>query len=402
MKILLSTTAITLNGGGIASYNNELANTLHCGNEFDLLTTENIDSYKGFEHVYSLYRINLKSAKDYANLIVLFNNNHYDLIINSDSSVISVIAPFLKAPIVTVSHTFNNMPAIEAGYNSKYVQRIIALSVAGKGFLDSYFNIEDSKKVVSLYNFVQHKVEFSDSKSTNKCLNIVFPGGASMMKYPEMILGAVNRLVKTDLNFKFFWLGNLRLPLAGLSLPKTIDQLAQKDKRVVFTGRIPRHEAQKIYDEANVFLLPSRAEGCPVSLVEAMCSGCIPIVGSAKHVCREILDDGEFGIVVKQGSSEELYNALVDVITNHDKYLYNYKKTYEYSMNKLSASVWRTRMIEIFTDALACQKQYIPFSKLSFYKSYYIFKYHERKLLLKDRILSLKGYFKFNFLYLTR
>lgn len=401
MKILLATTIYTLNGGGIASYNNEVRAEISNGNSFDLLTIEDVSVMDGFQIVYSVPQLHLSGYSDFKKLTENINQANYDLIINSDSSIITILAPFLEAPIVTISHTFNNIPAIEAGYNHMYVNKIIALSDAGRKFLNDYFNISDKNKVTFIYNFVQHEVENkAKDKSERNCLNIVFPGGASMMKYPEMVLGAVNMLLDTDLNFKFYWLGNLVLPLAGISKPKTIDQLAKKDGRLIFTGRIPREEAQHIYDDANVFLLPSRAEGCPMSMMEAMCSGCIPVVGSAKHVCREILDDGEFGVIVKQGSSKSLYKALVEIISNHDKFVYNYNKTYEYSKNELAANVWKRKMDCAIEDALNSKKQYIPFTQAAFRKSYYGFKYHANKLLLKERWLSIKGLLKFNYLYL--
>lgn len=400
MKILLATTAITLNGGGIASYNNEVRNALSHNNYFDIITYEDAENIDGFDKVYSLPKIKLSDFNSYKALAEDINAAKYDLIINSDSSVITILAPFLKAPIVTVSHTFNNMPAIEAGYNSKYVNKIIALSDAGRRFIINYFNIKDRQKVTYIYNFVHHETEdLSHVKAGRKCLNIVFPGGASMMKYPEMILGAVNRLTKTDLNFKFYWLGNLVLPLAGLSRPKTIDVLANKDSRLTFTGKIPREEAQRLYDDANVFLLPSRAEGCPMSLMEAMCSGCIPVVGSAKHVCREILDDGSFGVIVKHGSADALYNALVDIIQNHENYKDNYTKTYSYSQSELSEHVWVSKMNEVIAQTLSTPKFFIPFSKWQFFRSYYGFKYHANKFLLKERWLSIKGLCTFNYIY---
>ncbi|OYP66549.1 glycosyltransferase family 4 protein [Prevotella sp. P5-64] len=400
MRILLATTIYTLNGGGIASYNNEVRAELSTGNCFDLMTIENVTEMVGFQKVYSVPQLQLSGFSEYKRLADEINSANYDIIINSDSEVITILAPFLEARIVTISHTFNNMPAIEAGYNHKYVNKVIALSDAGRHFINNYFNITDKNKVTYIYNFVQHEVDNNASiKSKRDCLNIVFPGGASMMKYPEMVLGAVNMLLKTDLNFRFYWLGNLVLPLSGISKPKTINQLAKQDERLTFTGRIPREEAQQLYDDANIFLLPSRAEGCPMSLMEAMCSGCIPVVGSAKHVCREILDDGNFGVIVKHGSSKSLFDSLEDIIRNHEKYVYNYNKTYEYSKNQLAANVWKGKMEIAIKSAMDSSKIYIPFTKSAFRKSYYGFKYHANKLQLKERWLSIKGLLTFNYMY---
>lgn len=403
MKILLATTAITLNGGGIASYNNELYSALKLNNTFHLLTTENIISFEGFEKIYSLHIIRHKSYSDCKVLINRINTEHYDLIINSDSSLITIISPFLIAPIITVSHTYNNMPAIEAGFNHNYVSKIIALSAAGKSFIENYFRIKDPDKVSFIYNFIQNSEEsFSEDKSMREVLQIVYPGGASMMKHPEMVLSAVNKLLKTNLDFKFYWLGGLTLPLHKISLPQNLDNLAYTDPRLIFTGRIKREEALKYIKSANIFILPSRAEGCPMSLIEALSYGCIPVVGSAKHVCREILEEGDFGVIVKQGSAKDLYEKIKDIIINHKTYNYNYEKTYNFSKYTLSEEVWLQKMNIVINESINKIKNTIPLNARNFYSSKIRFMYHANKMILKDRLLSIYGYLYFNIHYLMR
>ena len=220
------------------------------------------------------------------------------------------------------------------------------------------------------------------------------------MKYPEMIAGAVNLLAKTDLDFNFYWYGNDVVPLKRVSIPKRIKDLVANDKRVHMQGKVSRDESQRIIDSSNIFLLPSRAEGCPVSLMEAMCTGCIPIVGDGKHVCREILEDGNFGVIVKKGSSKELFNAIVDVIKHHDKYKISYQRSLDYSNDRLSENVWRNSMLKIFTDALKDEKQIKEMTRSSFMLSKFGFEFYAMEKILEDRLLSLKVYIKFNFMYL--
>lgn len=403
MKILLATTVVRLNGGGIASYNQEVLSVLKKTHIVDILTTENISELDGCNKIYVLDRLLPNRFSEFAKITKKINKENYNLIINSDSALISVISPFLKSPIITVSHTLNNMPAIEAGFNAKYVNKIIALSKAGKLFIERYFHIKDTTKVCYIYNFVQHNDNnLSDFKSKRNKLNIVFPGGASLMKYPEMVLLAVNKLLKSKYDFNFYWLGSGQLPLRKFSIPKNIQQLATSDSRLVFTGKIPRDEAQKYIDDANIFILPSRAEGCPISLVEAMCTGCIPIVGSAKHVCREMLEDGHFGVIVQQGSHKSLYKAIIDILQNHTKYHYNYQYSYKYSKENLREEIWQKKMNEAITEAISYAKEQIPLSRCALYSSLYSFKYHAKKMTLKDNILSIKGYIKFNLFFIKQ
>lgn len=403
MKILLATTAITLNGGGIASYNNELLAALQEYAVFHLITTESITSFDGVEKVYSLPNMPIKGFTDYKQFINIINDEDYDLIINSDSTIITVIAPFLNSPIITISHTFNNMPAIEAGFNHKYVNKIVALSDAGKKFIEDYFGIKHDGKVCSIYNFIRSDDKcMAGQKSKENALKIVFPGGASMMKHPEMVLLAVDRLLETDLKFKFYWLGDLTLPLAKFSIPKRLEELAHSDSRLVFTNKISREEAVGYIKSANVFILPSRAEGCPMSLIEALTTGCIPVVGSAKHVCREILEHGHFGVIVKQGSSKDLYHKLVDIIQNHSKYAEDYVKTYDYSKKELSEEIWLKKMNLAIKDSLNAPKKTLPLNRFNLYSSIFRFNYHADKKILQEKLLSVWGFIIFNVLFIIR
>lgn len=401
MKILLATTAATLNGGGIGSYNVEFCNAFKETSELHLLTREPYKELDGYKHVFSLGINPLKRYQDYKSLIYRINNEKYDVIFNSDSSELAIIAPFLTAPIVTVSHTFNNLPAIRAGYNNEYLSSIIALSKAGKVYIENKFGITNKDKVTYLYNFVHHKkVNNTLEKEQHKVLNIIFPGGAIPMKYPEMVVGAANMLANTNLDFNFYWYGNDVVPLQRLSIPKRVADLVVKDNRIHIQGNVSREKSRQIIDSANIFILPSRAEGCPVSLMEAMCTGCIPIVGDGMHVCREILEDGGFGLIVKKGSSKSLYEAIVKIITNPENYKDSYKKSLNYSNEKLSERQWKINMVKIFEDASKKKKKTIPLTKVSLFKSKFSFDCLAHQKILEDRLLSLKVFIKFNLLFI--
>ena len=403
MRILLATTSIPPRGGGISSYNYELVKTFKDNHCFDLMTTEDVDSLPEYNKVISIPKHSFGGYKKYVSVINAVNAEHYDLIINSDSSFVSIAAPFLHSHIITISHTYNNMPAIEAGFNHQYVDKIVALSAAGKQFLDRYFHIKDKNKVCYIYNFVHNESDsLLESKLHRDTIIIVYPGGASMMKHPEMVLLAVNKLLKTSLRFKFFWLGNPTLPLKEFSLAKHLNELLNDDPRLVFTGHISREEARRIIESSNVFLLPSRAEGCPMALIEALSTGCVPVVGSARHVCREILEDGHFGVVVKQGSSKDLFDNLVDIISNHENYLDNYDKTFHYSREYLSERVWVSKMKQVMEDSLKSQKELKKNNKVNLYLSLIRFRFHYYKMLFKDRMLSIWGLIEFNCIYLVR
>ena len=57
-------------------------------------------------------------------------------------------------------------------------------------------------------------------------------------------------------------------------------------------------------------------------------------------------------------------------------------------------------MLKIFTDALKDEKQIKEMTRSSFMLSKFGFEFYAMEKILEDRLLSLKVYIKFNFMYL--
>jgi glycosyltransferase involved in cell wall biosynthesis len=378
-KYLFATSAAVTNGGGIASYAQEFISQL--GNpdwKVDLLTDENINSANGFCSVYSTALHNIYAA-DYAKSIIsLINTSGYDFIINSSSILISVISPYLNIPIISISHFVNGKLAIIAGYNYKYLSNIVSLSNYGKRFIDNYFNIKDNDKTKVVYNCVNtHDSRYDDKKCLSVLPIIVYPGGTSIMKSFDIVIKTVDLLLKTSLDFRFYWVGQTTLPGGRLSIPRSLNNILPKDPRLIITGLLSRKEAVDVISSANIFLLPSRGEGCPISLLEAMRTGCVPIVSDAHHGSLELLELGNLGLICKNNSSEDLYEKIKEVIVNHADYIKQYPKSVDFVVSKLSPEKWKSDMMEIINMSIFHNK-----SVKRFQKSKYLFDVVSLKLLI--------------------
>ena len=401
MKILLATSATVPSGGGIASYNQELLALLGDVNEFYLLTSADEHDVEGFvvtESIFGKYVQDYNFAK---HLIERINSECFDLIINSDSEFITVSAPFLHAPIIAIAHFINGILADRAGFNSKYVNSIVSLSYYGKAYLEKKFKIFDPNKVKVIYNFVRN-ISYISEKENNKKLVIVYPGGTSIKKSMDVVMDVAYRLKRTKFDFTFYWLGNTVLPSAKLSIfgVKDLKQMLHDDPRFIITGNVPREEAESIISAANVFLLPSRGEGCPMTLLEAMRVGCIPIVSNAHHGSVELIKKSQAGYITKQGNSKEIVSLITDIICNHYKYRDNYSRTKRFSNNELSPEKWGEQMSIVIKQAITSQRMMEDISELAYKQSYT----HYKRLLRRDRRMtqykSLINRVKMDWLYL--
>lgn len=69
-------------------------------------------------------------------------------------------------------------------------------------------------------------------------------------------------------------------------------------------------EMPELFLDSDVFVLTSAFEGLPVSLLEAMAFGCVPVVTNVKSGIPEILRSGVNGLVVEVGDIDAMARAI--------------------------------------------------------------------------------------------
>ncbi|UUY03528.1 glycosyltransferase family 4 protein [Svornostia abyssi] len=81
---------------------------------------------------------------------------------------------------------------------------------------------------------------------------------------------------------------------------------------VRFLGSVGQDRMLDVYGDADVFCLPSFAEGIPVVLMEAMATG-LPVVTSRIMGIPELVEDGVSGLLVPPGRVEAIADALEEL-----------------------------------------------------------------------------------------
>jgi glycosyltransferase involved in cell wall biosynthesis len=85
------------------------------------------------------------------------------------------------------------------------------------------------------------------------------------------------------------------------------------NERVTFTGRVDNVE--EYLSSADLFVFPTENEAFGLSLVEAMACA-LPSVATAVGGIKDILSDGETGIVVERGNEERLRNGIISLLND--------------------------------------------------------------------------------------
>ena len=99
---------------------------------------------------------------------------------------------------------------------------------------------------------------------------------------------------------------------------QALQSLAQElgiDDRVFFLGWQSREQIRESYRQANVFLFPSRHEGMPNAILEAMSSG-LPVIATCIAGNEELVIQGQTGYLVPSEDIESLQDALKKLLNN--------------------------------------------------------------------------------------
>lgn len=96
------------------------------------------------------------------------------------------------------------------------------------------------------------------------------------------------------------------------ALKSLTNELGLSD-RVTFLGWLSREELIQWYHHSNLFLFPSRHEGMPNAVLEAMSSG-LPVVATSIAGSEELVLDGVTGLLVNAEDIDSLRNGLSRLI----------------------------------------------------------------------------------------
>jgi glycosyltransferase involved in cell wall biosynthesis len=88
---------------------------------------------------------------------------------------------------------------------------------------------------------------------------------------------------------------------------------------VRWSGLQPIERVLALYPEHDVLVMPSRAEGLPVALLEAMAAGVVPVVSDLESGIREVVGTGTTGYRVAPGDVDAFAAAIAELHRDRDR-----------------------------------------------------------------------------------
>jgi glycosyltransferase involved in cell wall biosynthesis len=148
-------------------------------------------------------------------------------------------------------------------------------------------------------------------KADRQVFEILCVGRLTPAKGQHLLIDAVEQLLQQG------WRVRLRIVGGGIdeaSLKRRAAQM-QCPEAVIFEGAVNQDHIRTLYAQADMFCIPSFAEGIPVVLMEAMAMG-IPCVTTQIAGIPELIRDGVDGLLVAASDVDGLVEALAKLMSD--------------------------------------------------------------------------------------
>ncbi len=199
---------------------------------------------------------------------------------------------------------------------AKNATLIVTISKYSLEKIKNYYDVEEAKvRIVPNGVDVEKFTPIEDQAAVKRQLGlgtapcVLFVGSLIPRKGLPFLAEAAKKIVKEYRETKFVIVGDGPLRNQLVSYLET----ANLQGNFKFLGNVTEDVLSDLYNCADVFALPSIQEGQGIVLLEAEASA-KPVVAFDVGGVNEAVRNGETGLLVKRGSSDELANALLKLL----------------------------------------------------------------------------------------
>lgn len=248
--------------------------------------------------------------------------NNFDAVHFHVNSIIYGLISSIKLKKCNFFATIHNDAYKEANGIHRFIRRImfrrhLVHPITISKYSDQSFKELYKTNSTIIYNGIP-QFQFTPNFSLNKFRKgintkiIVSVASIHPVKNELAVARAINKLGKDGYD--------ISLIIVGRYSDKEYSQLVVKESSefVYCIGEV--NNPTDYMKESDFFILASHYEGLPISLLEAMSIGCIPLVTPVGG-CAELISNLKNGFIIPSPSEENIYNTIKDIL---DKYPYTY------------------------------------------------------------------------------
>ena len=150
-----------------------------------------------------------------------------------------------------------------------------------------------------------------DALSGLDCPIVLYSGRLLAMKGVYILIDAASRVLKEFPDMRFVFAGE------GMSvrLREEISRFAIPQEKFIFLGKVEHSMMPSLYAAANICVLPSLVESCPMSLLEAMaCER--PVVATSVGDIPRMIRDQISGVLTSPGDTNGLASSILELLND--------------------------------------------------------------------------------------
>jgi glycosyltransferase involved in cell wall biosynthesis len=218
--------------------------------------------------------------------------------------------PFIVSERTSPKRSVNQLAYILKRLTALLYKKAAAVVVGAKGVEDCLRENKGFQNLNNIYK-ITNAVPSFNAVSTKRVHHRKFILGVGRLEYVkgfDLLITAFNNAKLHDVDLLIVGDGQEKANLLCQSF-----SCGLRDN-VIFAGA--KTNLQDYYSQAELFVLPSRNEGYPNALVEAMSFGCASIAMDCEFGPSEIIINEQNGLLVQTGNVSALSNAITRLITD--------------------------------------------------------------------------------------
>jgi GalNAc-alpha-(1->4)-GalNAc-alpha-(1->3)-diNAcBac-PP-undecaprenol alpha-1,4-N-acetyl-D-galactosaminyltransferase len=184
-----------------------------------------------------------------------------------------------------------------------------------KGIVKLYSFINKSKLKI-IQNTISENVRVKKKKILNKKLKFISVGRLEQQKGYDVLVKALYLLRKKNVNFEcdIYGVGSQQK-----EIKKMIDQYSLNNH--IFLKGVSNNILQ-LYHKYDLYILSSRFEGFPNSLLEALVARVVSVSSNCNFGPTEIISNNNTGIIFKNNEPKDLCEKIHKITSNKKKYFF--------------------------------------------------------------------------------
>lgn len=356
MRVLAIAPEFTSLEGGAGIYISELARGFPRNSELHIVTSKREepddtragDSYPDNLSIHRLSGASISLRQDLqfkidvaSNLRTLLADSGADVVLSSSRMPDALCSPKrVPVPIVSTVHSTieNHLSILRAssGFSARFSKRERILAALGGLMVvaeNQYYRSRRHFICVSDWG----KRNLISSKAVDESRISVVPNGVDVNRFTPSLKEETNRVfpdIAAIDSMKILFAGRFTLAKGFYDLLKVV-KLAESHAgmhfviagsgdhtvpggildRCTMVGQVPHTRMQHLYAACDILIVPSLYENMPLSILEAMASGCVPVASNVGGIA-EVINHGRNGFLLPPGMPQEMAATLA-MISEH-------------------------------------------------------------------------------------